>query len=61
MTHEFKFKFTNRDQRYCQALECRVDKGNWTIRGKVLKAILNVLNKQLDILNTPYVEKTVVN
>ena len=44
MTHEFKFKFTNRDQFYgiVRLLNAECGKGNWTIRGKVLKGLKRI-------------------
>jgi len=39
MTHEFKFKFSTREQFYgiVRLLNAECGKGNWTIKGKVLK------------------------
>lgn len=41
MTHEFNFAFTSRDQFYAvvKFLNHECGKGNWTIKGKVLKGL----------------------
>ena len=43
-TYEFKFKFTNRDQFYgiVRLLNNECGKGNWTIKGKVLKGLKRI-------------------
>ena len=64
MTHEFKFKFTNRDQFYgiVRLLNAECGKGNWTIRGKVLKGLKRIEQTYGTLIAgyTPHVEKTVV-
>lgn len=44
MTHEFKFAFTSRDQFYAvvKFLNHECGKGNWTIKGKVLKGLKRI-------------------
>jgi hypothetical protein len=41
MTHEFEFRFTSREQFYSivRLLNHECGKGNWTIKGKVLKGL----------------------
>ena len=63
MTHEFKFKFTNRAQFYgiVRLLNAECGKGNWTIRGKVLKGLKRIETQGYwPSQFTPYIEKTVV-
>lgn len=44
MTHEFEFAFTDRDQFYSivRLLNQECGKGNWTIKGKVLKGLKRI-------------------
>jgi hypothetical protein len=44
MTHEFKFAFTSREQFYSvvKFLNHECGKGNWTIKGKVLKGLKRI-------------------
>lgn len=43
-THEFEFGFTNREQFYSivRLLNQECGKGNWTIKGKVLKGLKRI-------------------
>jgi|TARA_B100000035_G_scaffold312572_1_gene324353 hypothetical protein len=65
-THEFKFKFSTREQFYgiVRLLNNECGKGNWTIKGKVLKGLKRIeeMNGMYSGMSTyvPYVEKTVV-
>lgn len=64
-TYEFKFRFTNREQFYgiVRLLNNECGKGNWTIKGKVLKGLKRI-EQSLGIYHQPpftqYVEKVVV-
>ena len=67
MTHEFKFKFSTREQFYgiVRLLNAECGKGNWTIKGKVLKGLKRIETtwggSYINSTSyTPYVEKTVV-
>ena len=65
MTHEFKFKFSTREQLYgiVRLLNAECGKGNWTIKGKVLKGLKRIETTWGSFGGTsytPYVEKTVV-
>lgn len=63
MTHEFDFAFTDRDQFYAivRLLNHECGKGNWTIKGKVLKGLKTIeRNKQYYSGYTASVKKTVV-
>jgi len=48
MTHEFDFAFTDRNQFYSivRLLNQECGKGNWTIKGKVLKGLKRIENYQ---------------
>lgn len=48
MTHEFDFTFTDRNQFYSivRLLNQECGKGNWTIKGKVLKGLKRIENYQ---------------
>ena len=64
-TYEFKFKFTNREQFYgiVRLLNNECGKGNWTIKGKVLKGLKRIeLHSSAYFLpsSVQFVEKTVV-
>ena len=63
-TFEFKFKFTNREQFYgiVRLLNNECGKGNWTIKGKVLKGLKRIEQEQQWSFSnyTPFVEKVVV-
>lgn len=68
-THEFKFKFSTREQFYgiVRLLNAECGKGNWTIKGKVLKGLKRIETtwggwgmSSHNTAYTPYVEKTVV-
>ena len=63
MTHEFEFAFTDRDQFYAivRLLNQECGKGNWTIKGKVLKGLKRIeQHSQFYSGYTATVKKTVV-
>lgn len=63
MTHEFDFAFTDRNQFYSivRLLNQECGKGNWTIKGKVLKGLKRIENYQKYYSSyTGNVNKTVV-
>jgi len=63
MTHEFDFAFTDRNQFYSivRLLNQECGKGNWTIKGKVLKGLKRIENYQKYYSSyTGNVTKTVV-
>jgi hypothetical protein len=64
-TYEFKFKFTNREQFYgiVRLLNNECGKGNWTIKGKVLKGLKRIEQQSAWTgvsAYVQYVEKVVV-
>ena len=63
MTHEFEFAFTDRDQFYSivRLLNQECGKGNWTIKGKVLKGLKRIeQHKRYYAGYTASVKKTIV-
>ena len=63
MTHEFDFAFTDRNQFYAivRLLNQECGKGNWTIKGKVLKGLKRIEDhKKYYSHYTASVKKTVV-
>ena len=63
MTHEFDFAFTDRNQFYAivRLLNQECGKGNWTIKGKVLKGLKRIEDHQKYYSHyTASVKKTVV-
>lgn len=62
MTHEFDFKFANRKQFYdiVRLLNQECGKGNWTIRGKVLKGLKQLENYNRVSVTMPPINKKVV-
>lgn len=63
MTHEFEFAFTDRDQFYSivRLLNQECGKGNWTIKGKVLKGLKRIeQHRQYYAGYTATIKKTIV-
>lgn len=64
MTHEFDFAFTDRNQFYAivRLLNQECGKGNWTIKGKVLKGLKRIEEHKKKYYShyTVSVKKTVV-
>lgn len=63
MTHEFDFGFTSREQFYAivKFLNHECGKGNWTIKGKVLKGLKRLEHHQQFYSNYEHtIKKTVV-
>ena len=63
MTYEFDFAFTDRNQFYSivRLLNQECGKGNWTIKGKVLKGLKRIENYQKYYSSyTGNVNKTIV-
>jgi predicted ribonuclease toxin of YeeF-YezG toxin-antitoxin module len=63
MAHEFEFAFTDREQFYAivRLLNQECGKGNWTIKGKVLKGLKRIETApQFYINHKASVKKTVV-
>jgi len=59
-THEFEFAFTSRAQFYAvvNTLNKECGKGNWTIKGRVLKTLKR--NEQYSSFMQSVIQKTVV-
>jgi hypothetical protein len=62
MTHEFDFNFANREQFYSivRLLNKECGKGNWTIRGKVLKSLKQLEKYTMYPTTRPTIKKRVV-
>jgi hypothetical protein len=62
MTHEFDFNFANRKQFYdiVRLLNQECGKGNWTIRGKVLRGLKQLENYTMYTTTRPTIKKKVV-
>lgn len=62
ITHEFSFSFTTRDQFYAivRFLNHECGKGNWTIKGKVLKGLKRNEQYRGYLTYAPAVTKVVV-
>lgn len=60
--HEFDFEFANREQFYgiVRLLNRECGKGNWTIRGKVLKSLKQLEKYKLYPSTRPTIKKRVV-
>lgn len=60
--HEFDFKFANRQQFYAivRLLNQECGKGNWTIKGKVLKGLKQLENYNRVSVKMPPINKKVV-